>query len=352
MALSFSQLYWLARSVGLSHEDARIAAAVAMAESAGNPGAIGDRGTSYGLWQVHLPAHPWAASMNMLDPYQNALAMARISGGGKNWKPWTTYRTGAYKRYLAEPTGEPTGIPGAMTTQTAVVIDRPNRTMVIPTGGPASQASRLRAAADIGASPPGFSKPPAIVPMLVKQGTREVYATRQSVEPGVAQGGQAPSGQGFENLNPEFARRLAALMNAVPGLKVTSGYRSVQEQAYLWEKYGRNPRRVAPPGRSKHNYGLAADISGPPEAMRRAHELAPKFGLVFPMSWEPWHIELAGAKIPSSSAGQSVAAPQVVTSRYYARTYLPFAPIVYGTQSVPRYDIVLTKMRDLGLLSV
>lgn len=105
MALSFSDLYWLARRVGLGHDQARIAAAVALAESSGRPTAVGDRGTSYGLWQIHLPAHPWARGMDLTDPYQNAVAMARISGGGTNWKPWTTYRTGAYRKFLDAPIG-------------------------------------------------------------------------------------------------------------------------------------------------------------------------------------------------------------------------------------------------------
>lgn len=109
MAMTYSDLYWLARSVGLSHDQARIAAAVAMAESGGRPTALGDRGTSYGLWQVHTPAHPWTRGMNLFDPRQNALAMARISAGGTNWKPWTVYRTGAYLRYMNQPIGPPTG---------------------------------------------------------------------------------------------------------------------------------------------------------------------------------------------------------------------------------------------------
>jgi len=44
--------------------------------------------------------------------------------------------------------------------------------------------------------------------------------------------------------------------------KVTSTYRSLAEQAELYREYlaGRHPYPVAPPGRSLHNYGLAADI--------------------------------------------------------------------------------------------
>jgi len=43
---------------------------------------------------------------------------------------------------------------------------------------------------------------------------------------------------------------------------VTSTYRSIAEQTELYREYvaGRHPYPVAPPGRSMHNYGLAADI--------------------------------------------------------------------------------------------
>ena len=73
---------------------------------------------------------------------------------------------------------------------------------------------------------------------------------------------------------------------------VTSGYRSVAEQAIL---AARNPNRmmVAAPGKSRHQQGTAADIN-PQRPSYGGKEAG--FGLHFPMSWEPWHIELkAGA---------------------------------------------------------
>lgn len=95
-------------------------------------------------------------------------------------------------------------------------------------------------------------------------------------------------------LDPEFLKRLAS-WNAFLGgrYNVSSGYRSVAEQTTLWYRYGQNPRRVARPGSSKHNFGLAADLAPPTTAAHRA--AAARFGLAFPMSWEPWHIQLAGS---------------------------------------------------------
>jgi LAS superfamily LD-carboxypeptidase LdcB len=45
---------------------------------------------------------------------------------------------------------------------------------------------------------------------------------------------------------------------------------------------------VAPPGCSNHNRGYAADLAG---SLGLAHQLAPRFGLRFPMAHENWHIE-------------------------------------------------------------
>lgn len=44
--------------------------------------------------------------------------------------------------------------------------------------------------------------------------------------------------------------------------RVTSTYRSIREQAQLYDKYlrGETQYPVAPPGKSMHNYGLAIDI--------------------------------------------------------------------------------------------
>ncbi len=57
-ALNSNQLYWLARYAGLVDSRARIAAAIALAESGGNSDAHnGNAATgddSYGLWQINM----------------------------------------------------------------------------------------------------------------------------------------------------------------------------------------------------------------------------------------------------------------------------------------------------------
>lgn len=107
----------------------------------------------------------------------------------------------------------------------------------------------------------------------------------------------------ISKLNPDFAEKLAAFLDSARAenkqIRIFSAYRSPEHQKELFDKavkkYGSEAKArkwVAPPGKSNHNKGLAADLrflsSGSKEW---AHSNANKFGLVFRMSYEPWHIE-------------------------------------------------------------
>jgi Lysozyme like domain len=111
MIFSLAQLQALAASVGFP--DPNLAAAVAMAESGGNSDAHGDLqyggDGSIGLWQIFTVAHPQYSSAQLYDPTFNAKAAYATSSGGTNWKPWTTFRNGAYKRWYTPPA--PPGMP-------------------------------------------------------------------------------------------------------------------------------------------------------------------------------------------------------------------------------------------------
>jgi|SRR5215472_13718760 len=85
---------------GGSLATAPIAAAIAMAESGGDPNAQGHNSngtTDYGLWQINSVN---GANASYLNPDVNGKAAVRISRGGTNWNPWTTYKNGAYKAFL------------------------------------------------------------------------------------------------------------------------------------------------------------------------------------------------------------------------------------------------------------
>lgn len=88
---SCSSLEQLWMSQGGNSGEAFIAAEIARAESGGNPNATGPAGER-GLWQIS-PDH---GSLSTYDPVGNARAAISISGNGTNWRPWTTYTSGAY----------------------------------------------------------------------------------------------------------------------------------------------------------------------------------------------------------------------------------------------------------------
>lgn len=129
-----------------------------------------------------------------------------------------------------------------------------------------------------------------------------------------AEGG-ATRPDSFTNMDPRMQSGLYAFLEAAeaelgPGLSVYSGYRSPELQASLYqnalEKYGNEAEArkwVAPPGRSQHNFGRAADLKfngarldQDPRAAAWVRANAPRFGLHVPMKHEPWQVELFGSR--------------------------------------------------------
>lgn len=111
MALSYSQLEGVWIQAGGSSVTAPVAAAIAIAESGGNPNAHNPNppDDSYGLWQINMlgsmgPSRRQQFGLNsnaaLFDPLTNAKAAVALSGGGKNFGPWSTYTNGAFRTYL------------------------------------------------------------------------------------------------------------------------------------------------------------------------------------------------------------------------------------------------------------
>jgi len=101
----------------------------------------------------------------------------------------------------------------------------------------------------------------------------------------------------YGGLSPVMAQQVNGLIQASQGkLRLVSGYRTLAEQEALYaeavRRYGEQNAAawVADPAHSNHVKGSAADIAGDQSVLR---QLAPQFGLVAPMSWEPWHVELS-----------------------------------------------------------
>lgn len=122
---------------------------------------------------------------------------------------------------------------------------------------------------------------------LTGGGDRTVRARARAVVEG-----PTPSGSAAEGLQGWFVARLECLFDRVDGITVVSGYRTAAEQARL---YREKPGLAAPPGKSLHEAGLAADLAFPSASARAlAHAVAPACGLGFDVPGEPWHVAPAG----------------------------------------------------------
>lgn len=102
MSLTQLDCYKLAKSVGLGDSQAKMAAAIAMVESGGDPNAHNATppDDSYGLWQINMlgamgperrKLFGISDNSQLYNPETNAKAMAIISQKGGNFSPWSTY---------------------------------------------------------------------------------------------------------------------------------------------------------------------------------------------------------------------------------------------------------------------
>lgn len=117
---SFAQLEGLWVNNGGSPALAPLMAAIALAESSGNPASTNTtdnngRQTSWGLWQLSDGTHNMPVA-NILDPNVNAQqAVKKYKSQGL--QAWGTYRSGAYRKYMQSGvTPSNSGIPTGSTT--------------------------------------------------------------------------------------------------------------------------------------------------------------------------------------------------------------------------------------------
>lgn len=113
--LSFAELEAVAMKAGATPQEAVQLAAIAMAESTGNPGSLNDNPAtgdlSYGLWQINMLGQmgtdrqkQWGLSSynDLLNPVTNAKAAISLMRANGGFGDWTTYTSGAYKQYLPQ----------------------------------------------------------------------------------------------------------------------------------------------------------------------------------------------------------------------------------------------------------
>lgn len=138
--LTYAQLEGLWIKAGGSQPLAPVAAAIAEAESGGNPGAVnpndnGGRQSSFGLWQISTGTHA-PPSPNWADPATNAqLAVAKFRGAGNTFSPWGTYDSGAYRAYLSPGTTADMNVAGNPAAITAQLTAAQTQDCLIGFGG-------------------------------------------------------------------------------------------------------------------------------------------------------------------------------------------------------------------------
>lgn len=94
------------KSVGWPSATLDTARAVAFAESHGvvdvDSPPNSDGSIDQGWFQINNKAHPDVSKTCAHNAQCAARAALRISSGGRNFGPWTTYKSGAYKAYLGK----------------------------------------------------------------------------------------------------------------------------------------------------------------------------------------------------------------------------------------------------------
>lgn len=138
--LSASQIFSALLEGGFSRDQARTMTAIAQAESARDPGAIGDValqnrtfGPSVGLFQIRtVKAETGKGTDRDIEHLTGNVqaqvkAALHISNNGTNFRPWSTFTSGSFRKFLDTPLQAgvdlPAGSTGAFTGTTAATAD-------------------------------------------------------------------------------------------------------------------------------------------------------------------------------------------------------------------------------------
>jgi hypothetical protein len=113
-----SSLLSLVQQAGFTGQAAQTMAAIVLAESGGNPNAhnynVNTGDNSYGLAQINMfeslgPERRKEFHLNsntaLFNPLTNLRIAFALSGGGRDFTPWSTYNSGAYRNELSDISG-------------------------------------------------------------------------------------------------------------------------------------------------------------------------------------------------------------------------------------------------------
>jgi hypothetical protein len=235
---------------------------VARLESNFIPTAQNPRSSAAGVWQIMRSVHSDDPDISRwADPYASARMAYRISNGGTNWGPWTTWPVA--RRAVAAHGAATQTVSGGMT---CAVYPTTKGAGPGPWGGYSNGRIPVAALAHPRSAPSALFRPDAAA--------------------------------AFDQLNAAYRARFGA------SITVTDSYRDYPSQVRTKAEKG---GLAARPGTSNHGWGLAADLGGGINQFGTPqHEWfaqnGPRYGWDFP-AWgrqggsgpiEPWHAEFNG----------------------------------------------------------
>lgn len=114
------------RQAGFSGHSLDMAYAIAMAESSGNArafnGNVNTGDESYGLFQINMlggmgperrKQYGLASNDDLYDAVKNAEVAYKMSKGGTDWSPWSTFKRGDYRKFLGGGDSDVSTSPGS-----------------------------------------------------------------------------------------------------------------------------------------------------------------------------------------------------------------------------------------------
>jgi hypothetical protein len=240
-----------AQAAGFTGQHLEEAVAIARAESEFNPTAANPTSNARGMWQIMLTAHQDDPEIDQWrDPYANARMAYRISSGGTNWAPWSTWPAVRSNVGSAQP------VAGGMTCARYQTTGK----------GPGAWG--------------GYAN--GRIPMTAL--AHPVSAPRALFRPDAA--------AAFDQLNAAYRARFGT------GISVTDSYRDYPTQVRTKAAKG---HLAATPGTSNHGWGMAMDIGINSAQYNWLRANAPRYGWDNP-PWarpggskeEKWHWEMIG----------------------------------------------------------
>lgn len=269
------------RAAGFPESEVAIAVAVANAESSLKPTATNrntNGSTDYGLFQINSIHGSILSQGKWSDPADNAVMAFKIwSQAGDSWRPWVTFNTGAYRKYLRSP-----AMPAPAMPAPAAPVPMPTKCPPETTDSPIAMVKIKGKCTTTTADFSKFGNGRIPLDLLCPISGRPGLLLR------------ADAANAFDAMSAEYAKTFGR------PICITDAYRDYPAQVDVRR---RKPSLAAKPGTSNHGWGQAVDLCGGIETAGTPQSdwinaNGPRFGWEHPLWARPngskpenWHRE-------------------------------------------------------------